>query len=196
MAETLRGGLSFAMSGFSFWSHDISGFEQTATPDIYKRWLQFGIFSSHSRLHGSTSYRVPWLFDEEACDVARFFVNLKCRMMPYLYRMAVYSHETGIPMMRPMILEFPQEMGVKDLDMQYMLGDSILVAPIFREDSVGEFYLPEGTWATCFPESAGKEEDGIPKSMIIFLCRYLCVKIRYLPWAKMISCRIMNMQRM
>lgn len=66
-------------------------------------------------------------------------------MMPYLYRMAVYSHETGIPMMRPMILEFPQEMGVKDLDMQYMLGDSILVAPIFREDSVGEFYLPEGT---------------------------------------------------
>lgn len=97
MAETLRGGLSFAMSGFSFWSHDISGFEQTATPDIYKRWLQFGIFSSHSRLHGSTSYRVPWLFDEEACDVARFFVNLKCRMMPYLYRMAVYSHETGIP---------------------------------------------------------------------------------------------------
>ena len=157
MAETLRGGLSFAMSGFSFWSHDISGFEQTATPDIYKRWLQFGIFSSHSRLHGSTSYRVPWLFDEEACDVARFFVNLKCRMMPYLYRMAVYSHETGIPMMRPMILEFPQEMGVKDLDMQYMLGDSILVAPIFREDSVGEFYLPEGTWTHLL---SGERREG------------------------------------
>lgn len=78
--------------------------------------------------------------------MARFFVNLKCRMMPYRYRMAVYSHEIGIPMMRPMILEFAQEMGVKDLDMQYMLGDSILVAPIFREDSMGEFYLPEGTW--------------------------------------------------
>mgnify|MGYP002094637488 CR=1 FL=1 len=101
--QDAAGRSDFAMSGFSFWSHDISGFEQTATPDIYKRWLQFGIFSSHSRLHGSTSYRVPWLFDEEACDVARFFVNLKCRMMPYLYRMAVYSHETGIPMMRPMI---------------------------------------------------------------------------------------------
>lgn len=146
MAETLRGGLSFAMSGFSFWSHDISGFEKTASPDIYKRWLQFGIFSSHSRLHGSQSYRVPWLFDEEACDVVRYFVNLKCRLMPYLYEQAVYSHETGIPMMRPMILEFPDQMGMKDLDMQYMLGDSILAAPIFREDGVGEYYLPEGRW--------------------------------------------------
>ena len=146
MAETLRGGLSFAMSGFSFWSHDISGFEKTASPDIYKRWLQFGIFSSHSRLHGSQSYRVPWLFDEEACDVARYFVNLKCRLMPYLYGQAVYSHEPGIPMMRQMVLEFPEQMGVKDLDMQYMLGDSILVAPIFREDGVGEYYLPEGQW--------------------------------------------------
>ena len=146
MAETLRGGLSFAMSGFSFWSHDISGFEKTASPDIYKRWLQFGIFSSHSRLHGSQSYRVPWLFDEEACDVVKYFVNLKCRLMPYLYGQAAYSHETGIPMMRPMVLEFPEEPGMKDLDMQYMLGDSILAAPIFREDGVGEYYLPEGQW--------------------------------------------------
>ncbi len=146
MAETLRGGLSFAMSGFSFWSHDISGFEQTASPDIYKRWVQFGLLSTHSRLHGSTSYRVPWLFDEEACDVVRYFVNLKCRLMPYLYRQAVLSHETGIPVMRPMILEFPEEMGMKDLDMQYMLGDSLLVAPIFREDGKAQYYLPEGIW--------------------------------------------------
>lgn len=146
MAETLRGGLSFAMSGFSFWSHDISGFEQTATPDIYKRWVQFGIFSSHSRLHGSQSYRVPWLFDEEACDVLRYFVNLKCRLMPYLYGQAVLAHNTGIPMMRPMVLEFPGEMGVKDLDMEYMLGDSLFVAPVFSDDSTVEYYLPEGIW--------------------------------------------------
>ena len=146
MAETLRGGLSFSMSGFSFWSHDISGFEQTATPDIYKRWVQFGLLSTHSRLHGSTSYRVPWAFDEEACDVLRYFVNLKCRLMPYLYRQAVISHETGIPMMRPMVLEFANEPGMKDLDMQYMLGDSLLVAPVFREDGKAEYYLPEGIW--------------------------------------------------
>lgn len=146
MAETLRGGLSFAMSGFSFWSHDISGFEQTATPDLYKRWVQFGMFSTHSRLHGSTSYRVPWLFDEEACDVVRYFAKLKCSMMPYLYEMAVFSHETGIPVMRPMILEFPNEPGMKTLEMQYMLGDSLLVAPVFSEDGEVEYYLPEGKW--------------------------------------------------
>ncbi len=146
MAETLRGGLSFAMSGFSFWSHDISGFEQTASPDIYKRWLQFGVLSSHSRLHGSTSYRVPWLFDGESCVVAKYFVNLKCKLMPYLFKEAIFAHVTGIPVMRPMLLEFPNEPGMKNLDMQYMLGDSILVAPIFREDGVGTYYLPNGTW--------------------------------------------------
>ncbi len=147
MAETLRAGLSFAMSGFSFWSHDISGFEQTASPDLYKRWVQFGMFSTHSRLHGSGSYRVPWLFDEEACDVVRFFIRLKCSIMPYLYGQAVTAHETGVPVMRPMILEFPEEPGMKNLEMQYMLGDSLLVAPIFREDGVAEYYLPEGRWS-------------------------------------------------
>ncbi len=157
MAETLRGGLSFAMSGFSFWSHDISGFEKTASPDIYKRWLQFGIFSSHSRLHGSQSYRVPWLFDEEACDVVRYFVHVKCRLMPYLYRQAVLSHETGIPMMRPMVLEFPKEPGMKDLDMQYMMGDSLLVAPIFQENGEAEYYLPEGKWTHLLD---GSEREG------------------------------------
>lgn len=157
MAETLRGGLSFAMSGFSFWSHDISGFEKTASPDIYKRWVQFGMFSSHSRLHGSQTYRVPWLFDEEACDVLRYFTNLKCRLMPYLYRQAAISHETGIPMMRPMVLEFSDEPGVKDLDMQYMFGDSLLVAPVFREDGLGEYYLPEGKWTHLL---SGEEREG------------------------------------
>ena len=89
MAETLRGGLSLSLGGFGFWSHDISGFESTAPADIYKRWCQFGLLSSHSRLHGSSSYRVPWMFDEEACDILREFVNLKCRLMPYLYGQSV-----------------------------------------------------------------------------------------------------------
>lgn len=146
MAETLRGGLSFALSGFSFWSHDISGFELTASPDLYKRWAQFGLLSTHSRLHGSTSYRVPWLFDEEACDVVRYFTLLKCSLMPYLYQYAVMAHETGIPVMRPMVLEYPSEPGMSYLDMQYMLGESLLVAPIFSESGKVSYYLPEGTW--------------------------------------------------
>lgn len=144
MAESLRGGLSFTMSGFGYWSHDIGGFEMTATADLYKRWLQFGLLSTHSRLHGSTSYRVPWLFDEEANDVCRSFTQLKCRLMPYIYRMAVKASKTGIPVMRSMILEFESDPAVRYLDMQYMLGDSILVAPVFRDDGMVEYYLPQG----------------------------------------------------
>ncbi len=150
MAETLRGGLSFAMSGFSFWSHDISGFEHTATPDLYKRWLAFGMLSSHSRLHGSSSYRVPWLFDEEAVDVARFFVNLKCKLMPYIYRMSMLARDEGTPLMRPMVFEFPEDMATHYLDMQYMFGDHLLVAPIFSETEKVHYYLPNGLWTDYF----------------------------------------------
>ncbi|CAM5273003.1 Alpha-xylosidase OS=Streptomyces glaucescens OX=1907 GN=SGLAU_03435 PE=3 SV=1 [Streptomyces glaucescens] len=107
MAESLRGGLSLSLSGFGFWSHDIGGFEGTPVPSVFKRWLAFGLLSSHSRLHGSSSYRVPWEFGEEAVDVARRFTLLKHRLMPYLYGAAVAAHRTGVPVMRPMVLEFP-----------------------------------------------------------------------------------------
>ena len=100
MAESLRGGLSIGMSGFGFWSHDIGGFENTAPAHVYKRWCAFGLLSSHSRLHGSKSYRVPWAYDDESCDVVRHFTQLKCRMMPYLYRQAALANECGTPMLR------------------------------------------------------------------------------------------------
>ncbi|HIU75019.1 MAG TPA: alpha-xylosidase [Candidatus Pelethocola excrementipullorum] len=157
MAETLRGGLSFAMSGFSFWSHDISGFESTATPDLYKRWAAFGLMSTHSRLHGSGSYRVPWLFDEEACDVVKFFTNLKCRLMPYIYQKSVEAHEEGTPVMRPMIFDFPEDPAVRYLDQQYMLGESLLVAPVFCEDHSVEYYLPDGIWTDLL---TGESKEG------------------------------------
>lgn len=153
MAETLRAGLSLACAGFGFWSHDMGGFENTASADVYKRWCQFGMLSSHSRLHGSGSYRVPWLFDEEACDVLRKFVKAKCALMPYLYRQAVKAHEEGIPMMRPMFLEFPEDRACETLDRQYMLGDSLLVAPVFKESGEAEYYLPEGTWYNLLTEA-------------------------------------------
>ena len=157
MAETLRSGLSLACGGFGFWSHDISGFESTAPADIYKRWCQFGLLSSHSRLHGSSSYRVPWLFDEEACDVLRKFVKLKCTLMPYLYEQAVQAHRDGTPMMRPMFVEFPEDRACEPLDKQYMLGDSLLVAPIFKASGEVEYYLPEGTWYNLL---TGKKVQG------------------------------------
>jgi alpha-D-xyloside xylohydrolase len=142
MAETLRGGLSLGLTGFGFWSHDISGFEQTATPDLFKRWAAFGLLSSHSRLHGNQSYRVPWNFDDEASEVLRFFVKLKCRLMPYLYAAAVEAHKEGIPMLRAMILEFPEDPACDYLDRQYMLGPSLLVAPVFSADGIVSWYLP------------------------------------------------------
>ena len=148
MAETLRAGLSMSHSGFGFWSHDISGFEQTAPADVYKRWAAFGLLSSHSRLHGSSSYRVPWLFDEESCDVVRKFTRLKCRLMPYLYGAAVEAHEHGTPMMRPMMLEFPDDPACDTLDRQYMMGESLLVAPVFHADSHVDYYLPDGQWTS------------------------------------------------
>lgn len=146
MAESLRGGLSLGMSGFGFWSHDIGGFESTATADVYKRWTVFGLLSSHSRLHGNHSYRVPWAFDDEASLVMRKFTELKCKLMPYLYGAAVEAAHDGIPTMRSMVLEFEEDPSTHALDMQYMLGQSLLVAPIFREDGKVRLYLPQGTW--------------------------------------------------
>ncbi len=146
MEESLRGGLSLTSSGFGYWSHDIGGFESQSTPDVYKRWAAFGLLSTHSRLHGSTSYRVPWIYDEEAVDVVRFFTNLKLELLPYLYGGGVETSRTGIPLMRSMVLEFEGDRNVSYLDRQYMLGSSLLVAPVFNEEGMAEYYLPQGTW--------------------------------------------------
>lgn len=157
MEESLRGGLSLTMSGFGYWSHDIGGFENTSTADVYKRWCAFGLLSSHSRLHGSTSYRVPWVYDEEAVDVVRYFTRLKASLMPYLYRNAIETSVTGVPMMRSMVLEFTEDRNCAYLDKQYMLGDSLLVAPIFNDESMAEYYLPEGRWTNYL---TGEERQG------------------------------------
>ncbi|MGO1284308.1 MAG: alpha-xylosidase [Brachybacterium sp.] len=153
MGETLRGGLSLALSGFGYWSHDIGGFEGAPDPTVFKRWLAFGLLSSHSRLHGSSSYRVPWAFDEESVAVARRFTLLKQQLVPYLQQMAVQVNEQGIPMLRPMVLEFPEDRTCHAIDTQYMLGDSLLVAPVFEPDGEVEIYLPEGTWTSVFDGS-------------------------------------------
>lgn len=150
MYESLRGGLSLCLSGFGFWSHDIGGFEGDAPAYVYKRWLAFGLLSTHSRLHGSTCYRVPWLFGEEAVDVCRNFAKLKNTLMPYLFAQAVFTHETGVPSMRAMVLEFPGDLTAEDCDRQYMLGDSLLVAPVFTEEGSVDVYLPQGTWTNYF----------------------------------------------
>ena len=159
MAETLRGGLSFGLSGFSFWSHDIGGFESAGytssgnieiadskVVDIYKRWTQFGLLSSHSRYHGSDQYKVPWVYDEEAVEVTRKFTKLKCSLMPYIFKNSIDSVENGLPLMRPMLVEFMEDETCHNLDRQYMFGEDILVAPIFNENGKVKYYLPKGKW--------------------------------------------------
>lgn len=146
MGESLRGGLSLTSSGFGFWSHDIGSFENTATPDLYKRWSAFGLLSSHSRFHGSSSYRVPWVFDEESVDVVRFFARLKMSLMPYLYAQAVRTSVTGLPLMHSMVMDFTDDLNCHYLDRQYMFGENIMIAPIFNAEGIGQYYLPEGAW--------------------------------------------------
>jgi alpha-D-xyloside xylohydrolase len=146
MAETLRGGLSLGLSGFGFWSHDISGFEGSPDPSLYKRWVAFGLLSSHSRLHGSSSYRVPWNFDDESSDVLRRFTNLKLSLMPYIYAKAIEAHETATPVQRALLLEFFDDVTASQVDDAFMLGDKILVAPITNEEGDIDYYIPKGDW--------------------------------------------------
>lgn len=163
MAESLRGGLSLCLSGFGFWSHDMGGFELTASSDVYKRWCAFGLLSSHSRLHGNASYRVPWAYNDDpkspdsAEKVLSYFTKLKCRLMPYLFEAACQAHERGLPVMRAMLLEFPSDPGCDYLDRQYMLGEALLVAPVFTYDQTVTYYLPEGTWTGLL---TGKQVQG------------------------------------
>jgi alpha-D-xyloside xylohydrolase len=150
MAESLRGGLSLGLCGFGFWSHDIGGFEGQPDAAVFKRWVPFGLLSSHSRLHGNESVRVPWVFDDEAVDITRKFTKLKASLMPYLYSAAHEASLHGVPMMRAMLLEFPTDRTCLHLDQQYMLGPSLLVAPVFCTAGDVEFYLPEGRWTNFF----------------------------------------------
>lgn len=146
MAESLRGGLSLGLSGFGYWSHDMGGFEGTPNDDVFIRWFPFGMLSSHSRLHGSHSYRVPWNYGETAVSVARKFIALKNRLMPYLMREAEDVTDKGVPLMRHMHLEYPDDRGALYVDTQYMFGSEILVAPVFTESGDVDIYLPTAGW--------------------------------------------------
>jgi alpha-D-xyloside xylohydrolase len=156
MAESLRGGLSLMLSGYIFWASDIGGFEGTPPPALYKRWVQFGLLSSHSRLHGSSSFRVPWIYGEDACDVLRDCVNRKILLTPYILLEALRGHRQGVPLMRPMFLEFPDDLNTYPLDTQYMFGSNLLVAPVFSEEGTVTFYVPRtpedgcGKWRSWF----------------------------------------------
>ncbi|KAF2870896.1 glycosyl hydrolases family 31-domain-containing protein [Massariosphaeria phaeospora] len=164
LAESVRGGLSLGLAAFASWSNDIGGFEGNPRPWIYKRWVAFGLLCTHSRLHGSNSYRVPWLVDdssaepENCTDVLRHWVRFKRALMPYLYAQAVESFANGWPTsVRAVALEFPDDPTAWLLDREFMVGSQILAAPVFDEDGSSEVYLPPGRWFSFWD---GKEVQG------------------------------------
>ena len=145
LACTVRGGLSMGLSGVPFWSNDIGGYRGTPSPDLYVRWAQFGLFCSHSRMHGD-SPREPWVFDDEALRIVRQYVLLRYRLFPYLYSAAIEASRTAMPVMRALPLLWPDDPHAHVYDQQYMLGPSLMVAPVVHPSGKKIVYLPEGTW--------------------------------------------------
>lgn len=146
LPHLLRGGLNAAVSGIAHWSHDIGGFFGTPSEELYIRWAQFGLFVSHARCHGTTP-REPWLYGERALAVFRHHLALRDRLVPYLYSCAHIASRSGLPVLRPMVLEFPGDPETHELDTQYMLGPSLLVAPVLEEGATTKrVYFPAGRW--------------------------------------------------
>ncbi len=145
LACTIRGGLSIGLSGVPFWSSDIGAYRNLPSPRLYVRWAQFGLFSSHSRMHGD-SPRQPWYFGEEATAIVRKYVNLRYQLFPYLYSAAHEAAQSGMPVIRAMPLAFPQDANAHDKDLQYLFGPSLLVAPVYDESDQRSVYLPAGEW--------------------------------------------------
>lgn len=147
MLGTLRAGLSFGLSGFSFWSHDMGGFVKSTPEDLYCRWLPFGFLTSHTRAHGAPPTE-PWLYDSKRVqDVFRKSAEMKYRLMPYVYAQAKECTEKGLPMLRALFVEFPDDPGAWKVDDEYLLGSQILVAPLLESGITGRtVYLPEGKW--------------------------------------------------
>lgn len=145
MAATLRGGLSLGLSGFTFWSHDVGGFVNQAPRDLYRRWLPFGALTSHTRTHGAPP-REPWAYDSAFVVDFRRAIEMKYRLMPYIYAQARASSAKGFPMMRTLFFEYPDDPTSWLIDDEYLFGSDLLVAPLFDEAGHREVYLPPGTW--------------------------------------------------
>src|SRR4029079_11554601 len=145
MAAELRGGLSFGLSGFTYWSHDVGGFVQRAPRDLYRRWLAFGVLTSHTRTHGAPP-REPWEYDTAMVTDFRRAVELKYALMPYIYAQARTSSANGWRMRRSLLFEHPDDPTSWMIEDEYMFGSSLLVAPLFDENTTRRVYLPPGMW--------------------------------------------------
>ena len=145
MAATLRGGLSLGLCGFSFWSHDIGGFVNKKPEDLYRRWTPFGMLSSHTRSHGAPPTE-PWEYGEDFMNAFRLADNMRYELMPYIYSQAKDCTERGLPMLRALFIEYPEDPGSWQIDDEYLFGSDMLVAPLFEKVTKRDVYLPPGQW--------------------------------------------------
>ncbi|HKM94414.1 MAG TPA: TIM-barrel domain-containing protein [Prolixibacteraceae bacterium] len=195
MASSLRGGLSIGLSGFSFWSHDIGGFVESCAEDLYARWTPFGMLSSHTRSHGAPPTE-PWEYSLKFLNGFRDAANLRYQLMPYIYAQAKHSSENGLPMMRAMFIEYPDDPGAWLVDDAYLFGQDILVAPLFEEITSRDVYLPGGVkwidYQTGKSYSAGWNHIVAGKMPIIMLVREgaaiphvkLAQSTKFIDWSK------------
>ena len=152
-AASLRGGLSWGMTGAPYYATDVGGFygdQRDAT--LYVRWLQAAIFSAHVRLHG-IGPREPWSYGAAAEGAAMAALALRYRLIPYLSGVMADAAATGLPVQRAMVLAFSEDRAAWAFESQFMCGDDLLVAPCIRADGKVEVYLPPGRWQR-FPEGA------------------------------------------
>ena len=145
LAATIRGGLSAGLSGLPFWSNDIGGYRGMPSAELYVRWAQFGLFCSHSRMHGDGP-REPWAFGEEAVCIVRKYALLRYELFPYIYSAAFEAGVKGLPVIRALPLVFPDDLNVHGKDFEYMFGPCLLVAPVIEPGGKRGVYLPEGAW--------------------------------------------------
>jgi alpha-D-xyloside xylohydrolase len=145
MTTTLRAGLSFGLSGFSFWSHDMGGFVKRVPEDLYRRWMPFGMLTSHARSHG-TPPKEPWEYGTSFMDAFRKADEMRYRLMPYIYAQAKDCTQRGLPMVRALFVEYPDDPGSWLVDNQYLFGADLLVAPLLENGTGRQVYLPPGQW--------------------------------------------------
>lgn len=165
LAGSLRGGLHFGLSGFAFWSHDVPGFHtlpnfmnSVVQDDVYMRWTQFGVFSSHIRYHG-TNKREPWYYPNIAPMVKRWW-KLRYKLIPYILRESEKATHSGSTIVQALIFHHPEDNNCWHIDDEYYFGDDFLVAPVMSSDNCRDIYLPEGEWVEFFTGDRFSVSDG------------------------------------
>lgn len=185
MASVIKGGLSLSMSGVPFWSHDMGGFYGDVSSDVFVRWSQFGLFSSHSRLHGTTT-RQPWAYGDRVYKILTDFIKLRYKLMPYIIKTAQNCVEQSLPFIRPMILEHPDDPVCAGLWDQYYMGYDIIVAPVFAgDDAMRNVYIPEGEWVDYF---SGLEYKG--NRFVTYKCKLETIPLLFRKGAHIPMCEI------